>query len=56
MGTFKKIISLLTQSEKNKALMLLILIMIMAFVDMMGIASIFPFISVISNPQLIETN
>ena len=28
----------------------------MAFLDMLGVASILPFIAVLSNPQIIETN
>ena len=28
----------------------------MALIDMLGIASILPFIAVLTNPQLIETN
>ena len=32
------------------------MILLMAMLDMLGIASIMPFIAVLSNPQLIETN
>ena len=29
---------------------------IMAFIDMLGVASIMPFIALLTNPELIETN
>ena len=53
---FKKISDLLTPSEKKQAILLFLLILIMAFVDMLGVASIFPFISVLADPELIEKN
>ena len=56
MHTFKKLLDLLTFSEKKNALFLLILILVMAFLDMLGVASIFPFIAVLANPQLVENN
>ena len=34
----------------------MLLILIMAIIDMFGIASVLPFIGILSNPQLIETN
>ena len=36
--------------------MLLMLILVMALIDMLGIASIMPFIALLSNPEIIETN
>ena len=56
MKTLKKISDLLTPSEKKQAILLFLLILIMAFVDMLGVASIFPFISVLADPELIEKN
>lgn len=56
LKTVKKIISLLTSSERKSALFLLTVIIIVALIDMMGVASILPFIAVISNPSLVETN
>lgn len=56
MKTVKKIISLLTSSERKTAIFLLIVIIIVALIDMIGVASILPFIAVISNPSLVETN
>ena len=56
MQTFKKILSLLTHRERKKAALLLLMILIMALLDMMGVASILPFMAVLSNPGIIETN
>ena len=56
MKTFKKLLFLLTPHERKRAGLLLIMIIIMAFLDMVGVASIFPFMAVLTNPGLIETN
>jgi ABC-type multidrug transport system fused ATPase/permease subunit len=56
MKNFIKMYQLLDLNEKKQALLLLILTLIMAFLDTLGIASILPFISVLANPQIIETN
>ena len=52
----KKVLSLLAISERKKLSWLVVAIIIMAVLDMVGIASIFPFLSVISNPEIIQTN
>ena len=56
MSTFKKVFDLLSHSEKRQTYYLLILIIAMAFIDMLGVASILPFVAILSNPQIIETN
>ena len=56
MQNFKKMFELLSLHEQKRALLLLILTLIMAILDMLGVASILPFISVLSNPKIIETN
>ena len=56
MNTLKKTIYILTLSGKKNAIIMIILILIMAVLDMIGVASIFPFIGVITNPNLVETN
>ena len=56
MQTFNKLIFLLTRAERKHAALLLILIVIMAILDMIGVASILPFMTVLTNPSLIETN
>ena len=56
METFKKILSILSPHERKRALLLLGMILIMALLDMIGVASILPFMAVLTNPSLIETN
>ena len=56
MKTIKKILSLLNTSERKSGGWLLFMILIMAFLDMLGIASILPFMAIITNPNIIETN
>ena len=56
MQTFKKLLFLLNSNERKRARLLLIMILIMALLDMIGVASILPFMAVLTNPGLIETN
>lgn len=56
MQTLKKILFLLSPHEKKRAGFLLLMILIMAFLDVIGVASILPFMAVLTNPSLIETN
>ena len=56
MQIFKKVLFLLTPSERLQAYLLLFMILIMALLDTIGVASILPFIAVLTNPSLIETN
>ena len=54
--TIKKIFLLLTDRHKVRLIFLLIMTLIMALLDMAGVASVMPFLTVLSNPELIETN
>ena len=56
MQTLKKLLFLLTSKERKEASLLLVMIIIMVFIDMVGVASILPFMAVLTNPSLIETN
>ena len=56
MKNLKKLLFLLTSREHNKAILLLIILIIAALLDMIGVASIFPFITFLLNPELKETN
>ena len=56
MENFKKLLFLLNPSERKQAVLLLFMTIIMALLDTIGVASILPFIAVLSNPNLIETN
>ena len=52
----KKILYLLNKAERRTALLLLIMITLMALLDTIGIASILPFMAVLTDTSLIETN
>ena len=56
MQNIKKFLFLLSSHERKRAGLLLFMMLIMALLDMIGVASILPFIAVLTNPSLIETN
>ena len=56
MQNFKKLLFLLSSNERRSAALLLLLILIMALLDMIGIASVLPFIAVLINPSIIDTH
>jgi ATP-binding cassette, subfamily B, bacterial PglK len=56
MKNINKILDLLSASEQKRLFVLFFLIFVMAFIEMMGVASILPFIAVLANPEIIETN
>ncbi|MBU3578646.1 ABC transporter ATP-binding protein [Polynucleobacter sp. 73C-SIWE] len=55
-NTFKKLYRLMTLHERRRVSILIILIVVMALFDVIGVASIMPFTMVVANPSLIETN
>jgi ABC-type multidrug transport system fused ATPase/permease subunit len=56
MQTFKKLLYFLSPHERKRAGLLLLMILIMALLDTIGVASILPLIAVLANPSVIETN
>ena len=56
MKMLKKFFHLLTKQERKNAVFLLVMILIMALLDALGVASIMPFIAVLATPELLETN
>ncbi len=56
MTALCKLVDLLTPKERVQAQLLLGMILIMALLDAIGVASIMPFMAVVTNPGLIETN
>ena len=56
MHILKKIFYLLDHKEQKHAVLLFVLSLVMALFDLVGIASILPFITVLLNPEIIETN
>tara|TARA_X000000950_G_scaffold266101_1_gene341219 strand:- start:24729 stop:26525 length:1797 start_codon:yes stop_codon:yes gene_type:complete len=56
MKNFKNIAFLLSFNERKSLIWLLIMMLMMAMMDTLGVASVFPFIAVLTNPAIIETN
>ena len=56
MKNLKKFLYLLSSAEKSRIFFLLFVVLIMAFFEMLGLASILPFIGVLSNPEILKTN
>ena len=56
MLTIKKLFALLTLPERKRLVLLLGMILVMSMLDMVGVASIMPFMAVVANPELVVTN
>jgi len=56
LKVFKKLIYLAKYHDRQKMYLLVFMMLIMALLDMIGVASILPFVAVLSNPNLVETN
>lgn len=56
MKTISKLLDLLSPAELKRAGVLMAMTLVMALLDMLGVASILPFIAVLANPALVETN
>lgn len=56
MRIIYKLLSLLSASERKRAGLLMGMMLMMAFLDMIGVASILPFMAVLANPELVQTN
>src|SRR5690606_28095736 len=54
--TIRKLLSLLSPDERRLGYFLLGMVVIMAMLDMIGIASILPFMSVLADPGLVSRN
>lgn len=56
MQTLKRFLYLLENHERKQVAFLLVMMLFMALIDMVGVASILPFMAVLTNPSIIETN
>lgn len=52
----KELFELLTPDQRQRFLSLQIMMMLMAFMELLGIASIGPFMALVADMQLLETN
>lgn len=56
MQTIKKILFLFDREHQKKILTLTIMIFLMAILEVIGVASILPFMAVLTNEEILETN
>jgi ABC-type multidrug transport system fused ATPase/permease subunit len=56
MEIFKKILFLYNTRERKYLFLILLMSLVMALLDMIGVASIIPFITILTNPEIVETN
>jgi ABC-type multidrug transport system fused ATPase/permease subunit len=56
MNILKKLFDLLSPLERKRAGILIGMTLVVAYLDMLGVASILPFIAVLANPELLQTN
>lgn len=56
MKNLKKLFFLLTEQEQKKAIILMGMVFLMALTEVIGIASIMPFMGVLTNPEIINNN
>ncbi|MFH2113874.1 MAG: ABC transporter transmembrane domain-containing protein, partial [Spirochaetota bacterium] len=56
LAGIKKLWALFQKRERRNMLLLLGLILILAFVEMVGVSSVLPFLSVAATPEVVETN
>ena len=53
---YRKTLALLTRREKRQGAWVLFMVLIMALLETIGVASVMPFLSVLSNPEVVHTN
>ena len=51
-----KFFTLLTPQEIRRGILLFMMILIMALLDTIGVASVLPFMAVLADPEIIQTN
>ena len=56
MNTFKKTLALLTPHERKRGQLVMLLLMGMALLETLGVASVMPFLAVLGNPEMLNTN
>ncbi len=56
MTTVRKILELLTPQERRRGLIVLSMVLLMALIETAGVASVMPFLAVLGNPEVVQTN
>jgi hypothetical protein len=54
--TYKKLYGLFDDRERRRVVLLLALMILVAFIEALGVASIMPFIAMLTNPEVVDTN
>jgi ATP-binding cassette, subfamily B, bacterial PglK len=54
--TLKKLLNFLSSYERKHLILILFMTILMGLLDMIGVASIMPFIAILTNPNLVESN
>nr|WP_019558172.1 hypothetical protein [Thioalkalivibrio sp. ALE12] len=55
-STYRKALALLTPREKRRGGLVLGMVIVMAVLETVGVASVMPFLSVLGNPEVVQTN
>ncbi|MFW5642340.1 MAG: ABC transporter transmembrane domain-containing protein, partial [Roseicyclus sp.] len=56
LSTYRKLFDLLSPRERRIAVGMAALTLVMSFLDVLGVASVLPFLAVVSNPEMIGEN
>ena len=56
MQILKKLLFLLTLQERKNVIFLMVMVLVLAMLEMIGVVSILPFMAVLMSPDLIDTN
>lgn len=55
-NTYRKALALLSRKEKRRGGLVLGMVIVMAVLETVGVASVMPFLSVLGNPEVVHTN
>ena len=55
-STYRKALALLSRKEKRRGGLVLGMVIVMAVLETAGVASVMPFLSVLGNPEVVQTN
>jgi ATP-binding cassette, subfamily B, bacterial PglK len=56
IGVYRKLLTLLNATERTRCYLVCALLVVVAFVEVLGVASIMPFIAILMNPGVVESN
>ena len=56
LQTFRKLLDLMTPPERRRFYLLLGIIMVFGLAEMISVAAVLPFMAVLADPDIIETN